>query len=214
MIHRMDPLPDGWTPIPQDVAPMLATPAIKLPPDDDAWGYEMDWAGLRVFCYVDGGRARFGDVTELFPELRPLGEKLAPIECVLDGSIVAFDGDSRVAADALEPRLKASGGTAIRRLASQKPVQYLVTDLLWLDGTSTVDFPYTQRRELLDGMGLEGPRWQTPPYFPGGGTFALQASREQGLPGVLAKRLDSPYLPGKRTRRWLSVKPRGRAGRP
>ena len=64
---------------------------------------------------------------------------------------------------------------------------------------------YAQRRELLDGLAVAGDHWQTPPYFPGGGEFALEAAAAQGLGGIVAKRLDSPYLPGRRSRLWLSI---------
>jgi bifunctional non-homologous end joining protein LigD len=75
-----------------------------------------------------------------------------------------------------------------------------------------VDLPYARRRELIAELEIAGSHWQTPPYFPGGGSFALDAARAQGTPGVLAKRLDSPYQPGRRTRSWLRV-PVRRAGR-
>ena len=91
--------------------------------------------------------------------------------------------------------------------AERTPVQFLAYDLLWMEGHSTVELVrYAERRELLDGLSLTGPNWQTPPYFPGGGEFALEAARAQGLTGVVAKRLDSPYLPGRRSRLWLSVR--------
>ena len=64
---------------------------------------------------------------------------------------------------------------------------------------------YAERRELLEGLAVAGEHWQTPPYFPGGGRYALEAARDQGLPAVVAKRLDSPYLPGRRTRLWLEI---------
>ncbi len=84
-------------------------------------------------------------------------------------------------------------------------MQFLASDVLWLDGLSTVDEPYARRRELLDGLGFTGPRWQTPPSFTGGGRFVREAAREQRVPGILAKRLDSAYRPGKRTRDWLAL---------
>jgi bifunctional non-homologous end joining protein LigD len=152
---------------------------------------------------VDGGRLQLTP-EHPFPELRALGESLAPTECLLDGVVVAFD-EGQVSRAALDARLRAPDTATGRRAAARTPVQYLVFDLLWLDGRSTVDLTYVERRELLDGLGLAGAHWQTPPYFPGGGEFALQAAREQGLPGVVAKRLDAPYTPG-RTRKWLSVK--------
>jgi bifunctional non-homologous end joining protein LigD len=210
MIHRMDPPEPGWTPMTEHVRPMEATAAARLPADDDAWAYELAWDGVRALAAVDGGRLRLTaadeqDITAPFPELRALGEALAPAECLLDGVVVAFDSDGRVSRAALDSRMRASDAAAGRRLATRNPVQYMVFDLLWLDGVSTMDMPYARRRELLTGLDLAGNHWQTPPHFTGGGEFALQAAREQGLPGVVAKRLDAPYEPGRRTRKWLLV---------
>ncbi|HEX7744148.1 MAG TPA: DNA polymerase ligase N-terminal domain-containing protein [Micromonosporaceae bacterium] len=196
MIRRMDPPAPGWTSMPDRVRPVHATHAARLPADDDAWGYEMRWAGVRAVAYVSGGRLRLAgdddqDITSDHPQVRDLAEKMAPTEAVLDGELVAFDPGGRVR-------------PAAPKAAAQR-IQYLIFDLLWLEGASSLDLPYVQRRELLDGLALAGPHWQTPPQFTGGGRFALDASREQSLPGVLAKRLDSPYQPGRRTRSWLSI---------
>jgi len=194
MIHRMDPPEPGWTPMPELVQPMEPAPAARLPADDDAWAYELKWDGARAIGYVSGGRLELKstkdrDLASSFPELRPLAEELAPIECVLDGQIVAFDDDGRVSEEALAPRLRPADAATLRRLASRVPVQYLVFDLLWLDGQSTVDLLYEQRRELLTGLNVAGTHWQTPPHFPGGGKFALETSRAQGMAGIVAKRL-------------------------
>jgi bifunctional non-homologous end joining protein LigD len=210
MVRRMDPAEPGWESMPETVEPMLATRAAGLPPDDADWGYEMRWGGRRTLLHVSGGRVRSqdaegADVTSWYPELRSLGEALAPIEAVLDGEVVAFDGT--VASPALlERRKQPRDSAAARRAAERTPVQFLAFDLLWLEGHSTVELVrYAERRELLDGLGVAGRHWQTPPYFPGGGEFALEAARAQGLTGVVAKRLDSPYLPGRRSRLWLDV---------
>jgi bifunctional non-homologous end joining protein LigD len=205
MIHRMDPPEPGWTPMPEQIPPMEATRAVRLPADDAKWAYEMRWEGLRAIAHVSGGRLRLGEVKASFPELGALAETLAPAECVLDGVVVAFDKSGRVSRAALEPRLGATDTAAARRVASRVPVQYLVFDLPWLEGMSTVDLSYVERRELLGGLDLVGPHWQTPPYFTGGGREALRTSREQGLEGVIAKRLDSPYAAGRRTRQWLAI---------
>jgi bifunctional non-homologous end joining protein LigD len=209
MVRRMDPAEPSWTPMPASVAPMCAAPG-GLPRPDRDWAYEMDWPGRRAVAFVSGGRLRLQDardreLTRQFPELRALAENLAPIECVLDGALVAFDGAGRVGADALAPRLAAPDGDAARRLAARTPVQYLVFDLLWLDGQSTVDIPYGDRRALLDALALAGPNWQTPPHFTGGGRQALDTARAQGLPGVVAKRLRSPYVPGGPSPDWRTV---------
>jgi bifunctional non-homologous end joining protein LigD len=210
MVRRMDESEPGWEAMPEAVEPMLATRAAGLPPDDEDWGYEMSWGGLRAQGFVSGGRLRLagaaGDVTSWFPELRPIGEALAPIEAVLDGEIVAFDG-AVPSPSLLQRRATApKDSAAARRAAERTPVQFLAYDLLWLEGHSTVELVrYAERREILDGLDLAGSHWQTPPFFAGGGEFALEAARAQGLDGVVAKRLDSPYLPGRRSRLWLTV---------
>ena len=209
MVRRMDPPEPGWEPMPEAVEPMLATAADGLPDQDQDWAYEMRWAGRRTLAYVSGGRVRLmsggADVTSWYPEIRPLGDAMAPIEAVLDGEVVAFDG-TRVSAESLARRKEPRDAGAARRAADHHPVQYLAYDLLWLEGHSTVELVrYSQRRELLEGLSVAGERWQTPPYFPGGGDFALEAATAQGLTGIVAKRLDSVYLPGRRSRLWLAI---------
>jgi len=76
---------------------------------------------------------------------------------------------------------------------------------VWLEGHTTTAVGYAQRREVLDGLGVAGEHWQTPPYFPGGGGFAMDAAAAQGLAGVVAKRLESPYESGRRSKLWLLV---------
>lgn len=210
MIHRMDPPEPGWTPMPDGLRPMTAMHAARLPADDDAWGFELRWDGVRALAGVAGGQLRLtgadaGVIRESFPELRPLAEALAPTECLLDGEVVAFGADGRISPADLRRRAEISDAATARRLVARTPVLYVVFDLLWLDGRSTLDLPYADRRELLDALSLAGKHWQVPPFFAGGGTFARQTSREQGLPGVVAKRLDSVYRPGRRTKKWLEI---------
>ncbi|GAA2858727.1 ATP-dependent DNA ligase [Actinoplanes cyaneus] len=207
MVRRMDPPEPGWEPMPADLRPMLATRAAGLPTDDADWGYEMRWAGRRCLAYVSGGRVRLGgaggeDLTSIFPEVRALGPALAPVEAVFDGELVAFDG-ARPDPDRLTRRATAKNP---KRSSEKDPVQFLLYDLLWLDGHTTTELlRYAERRELLDGLACAGEHWQTPPFFPGGGEFALDAARSQGLSGVVAKRLDSPYLPGRASRLWREI---------
>lgn len=204
MIHRMDPPEPGWAPVPERIAPMLATPAGQLPTDDAAWGFEMAWDGLRVGAYVTMGRLKLlaadgQDLTSAYPQLRGLVPALAPAECVLDGELVSFDGGRVRPAPPPQPaRARSRRGTA-------GSLQLLVFDLLWWEGHSLLELPYQERRELLAGLELAGSHWQTPPHFTGGGAAALQTSREQGLAGVVAKRLTAPYQPGQRSRQWLRV---------
>src|SRR6266536_3434534 len=204
MIRRLDPTDPSWQPMPRHLRPMQPVSVqpvsvADLPTGD--WGYELRWGGARTLAYVSEGRIRLTDgddrdVTDEYPDLRKLAEDLAPAECVLDGEIVVFAESGRIG-----PPARRSG-----RRAARVPVQYLLFDVLWLDGVSTVDLPYRQRREVLDDLALAGPNWQTPPYFPQTAEFALEAARAQGLDGVVGKRLDSPYRPGERSPDWVTVR--------
>jgi bifunctional non-homologous end joining protein LigD len=213
MIHRMDPPADpDWRPLPELIRSMLAVPgSLPSPSEDDRWGYEMKWDGVRAVVYAEGGQVRVmsrndRDITETYPELRALGPALGSRQCILDGEIVRFGDDGRASFAALQPRMHVTKPAQVRRLAEQMPVVYLAFDLLHLDGRSTLDLPYRDRRELLESLELAGRSWQTPPYFPGSGAAAMQVSRDQGLEGIVAKRLESRYEPGRRSGSWVKVK--------
>jgi bifunctional non-homologous end joining protein LigD len=211
MIHRMDPPQDpDREPMPDKVPPMLARTG-RLPKDDARWAYEIKWDGVRAIGHVDGGRLRLAarsgrDITPRYPELRGLGAALAGHEAILDGEVVAFGPDGRPSFQRLQSRMHLASEHAVRRLAQSDPVAYLVFDLLWLDGSPLMDLPYVERRERLLELGLQGERWQTPAHHVGDGAAMLEASRAQGLEGIIAKRLDCPYTPGKRSNGWVKVK--------
>ncbi len=212
MIHRMDPPNDpDWAPLPALVRPMLAVAREELPADDDAYGYEFKWDGVRAVVYVTGGRPRVlsrndNDVTGTYPELRAMAEAMGSHQAVLDGEIVAFDRAGRPSFSTLQSRMHVTTAAAVRRLVREVPVTFLAFDLLHLDGRSLLDAPYEERRAALESLGLDGPHWQTPPWFRGDGAAVLAASKEQGLEGVLCKRLGSRYAPGRRSDTWLKVK--------
>jgi bifunctional non-homologous end joining protein LigD len=92
-----------------------------------------------------------------------------------------------------------------RRLSSSTPAVLMVGDLVWLEGRPCAPLPYRGRRARLEELGLGGPSWQVNPDHPGEGTALLAAARAQGLPGILAKRLDSPYRPGETSPDWVLV---------
>ena len=211
MVHRVDPPPADFTPMPTLVHPMLAVLREEIPREQGAYGYEFKWDGVRAVVYVDGGRPRVlsrndRDVTASYPELRALAESLGARQVVLDGEIVALDAQGRPSFEALQSRMHVTNSAQVRRLMSQTPVTYLVFDVLYADGRSLLEEPYVERRRILESLSLSGPSWQTPPHFEGDGDAVLAASRQQGLEGVLAKRLDSRYYPGKRSDCWLKVK--------
>ncbi len=212
MIHRMDPPADpDREPMPELIRPMLAT-AGRLPPlaEEERWAFEMKWDGVRAVVYVEGGRVvrllsrNDRDVASSYPELRGLGEALGSTAAVLDGEIVAFDDRGRPSFGTLQQRMHV--GIPSRSLVRDVPVMFLAFDVLWLDGRATTSLPYDDRRALLESLPLNGPHWQVPPSFVGDGEAAVETSRAQGLEGVLAKRRDAAYEPGRRSRCWLKVK--------
>jgi bifunctional non-homologous end joining protein LigD len=220
MIHRMDPPedPDRVAP-PADFRPMRAS-AGKRRPSGDGWAFEMSWLGVRASALVQGGRVRVqgaagDDVTAVFPELRGLGLQLGATEVLLDGVVTAIGSDGRPDHDAAAGRLAATDGRAAARLAKQVPAVLMVFDVVWLDGRLLVDRPYSERRRALEGLGLGGAAWQTPPVERGDGGRAADAARALGFDAIVAKRLDAVYEPGAVARAWVEVPvPKRAAPRP
>lgn len=191
------------------LAPMLARSG-TLPHDQDAWAFEVKWDGVRAIVRAepDGLRlwSRLGnDITGGYPELAALHAALDGHDAILDGEIIAFDDAGRPSFQALQSRMHARG-PEVRRLMADRPVTLMLFDLLWLDGRPLIDLPYDERREQLLGLGLDGPAWQTPAAHPGQGDALLAATADQGLEGVIAKRRDAPYRPGRRSDAWIKIK--------
>jgi bifunctional non-homologous end joining protein LigD len=206
-LRRLDPAEPGHQDAPEFLEPMTAVPG-DLPPDDDGWAYEFAWGGLRTMLLVCGGRVTAhddtgADVTGRYPELHKLGEQLGSTEVLLDGEVVVVK-DGKPHPPGLEERRRADGAAA-KRLTARCPVFYFASDVLHLDGKATLDLPYTARRELLDDLGVADGHWQVPRYYLGGGEAVAGASRQHGLPGVVAKRADSPYRPGDGSGDWVLI---------
>lgn len=197
-------------PMPVHVQPMLATMG-KLPRDQDSYAFEYKWDGIRVIAYWDGEHLsletrNLHEVSVAYPEVAPLGRELGRHTAVLDGEMTAFDESGQPSFNLLTHRLGVVSGARAERLAARIRVAYMLFDVLYLDGRSVMHEPYEERRRLLEGLALSGDHWQTPPANPGEGAAMLDAAREVGLEGIMAKRLGSAYLPGARTRDWLKLK--------
>jgi bifunctional non-homologous end joining protein LigD len=194
--------------IPSRLEPMLAKNGRIPESDSDEWAYEIKWDGIRALGYADHGRwsmfsRRLEDVTGRYPELAPIGEVLADRAAILDGEVVALDEEGRPRFQLIQSRMGLTSPSVIKARAARTPVDYVIFDLLHLDGHSLRELPYVRRRELLDQLGLDGPRWRTPRYRHGGGASLLDAARLQGLEGIVAKRCDSPYRTGRRSSEWV-----------
>jgi bifunctional non-homologous end joining protein LigD len=197
-----------------ELEPMLAT-AANAPPEGDGWAFELKWDGVRALALVEPPRVRISarrgeDVSDRYPELAAIGSALSGREAALDGEIVAFDETGEPSFGLLQRRMGLTDAGRIRRRAGETPVTYVAFDLLWLDGRSLLAEPYSNRRELLAGLDFDGPSWQAPAHRVGGGTELLDAVRERGLEGIVAKRLVSPYRPGRRSSDWVKVQNRRR----
>lgn len=210
MIRKLDaPSPD-WEQMPDNVAPMLATAGAGTP-HDAGWAYEFKWDGVRAVAYIEGGRVRLMsrnalDISPRYPELRELGLAVGSTRLVLDGEVVAFDDAGRPNFGLLQSRMHVLGEAKVRRLAKDVPIAYLIFDLMYVDGRSTMDLPYTERRALLADLNLKGPHWDTPDHYVDDGPAIIAASKAQQLEGVMAKRVDSTYTPGRRSDAWRKIK--------
>jgi bifunctional non-homologous end joining protein LigD len=192
------------------IMPMLARPG-AVPANDGDYAFEMKWDGIRAILYLDHGRARLSsrnlfDITGQYPELQILAESPGAGQLILDGEIIALGADGTPSFGRLQSRMGVTSDQAVRQLMVTTPVTYMIFDLLYRDGVSLMDQSYTGRREALAGLGLSGKAWQTPAYMAGDGHSVQAISLQLGLEGVMAKRLDSPYQPGKRSEAWLKIK--------
>lgn len=191
---------------------MLPTP-IPAPFDSPDYAFEVKWDGVRCLCWLQDGAVRLysrtgRDITAHFPELQDAAQALGLRAAVLDGEIcVLAGGVPRF--HLVQKRILLSSPAAVRRAAARHPAAYMVFDLLEGETGPIVDRPWRERRAALE----ERWRGNTPhtalsPVVPGRGQDLYAASIAQGLEGIVAKRADSPYVPGRRTRHWLKVQRR------
>ncbi len=183
--------------------PMLATLEEERNMPSEGWEFEIKWDGYRIVSRVAGGEAELRtrkdqDYTERFANVaKELAKALKTPDCVVDGEVCALDEEGRPSFSAMQ---QAKAGT---------PIVYYVFDLLEVEGEPIVDSPLSERRARLEKL-LDG-RNRTVKFSESfdDGRALLKAAKERRLEGVMGKRLDSRYLPGKRTRDWLKFKTHG-----
>ena len=188
--------------------PMLAT-AGPLPPDEGCT-FEAKWDGVRALARWDGTRfalhTRNGrEATGTYPELAGIGPSLGATAAILDGEVVALDERGLPSFQRLQGRMHVASQRSAAGLVPTVPVTYLVFDVLHLGRRSLLAEPWSTRRDALEDLSLAGPSWATPPSFEGEGEGTLAAMRARGMEGVVAKRTDSAYLPGVRSKAWTKV---------
>jgi bifunctional non-homologous end joining protein LigD len=170
------------------------------------WAHEVKWDGMRIIADITDARVRLfsrsgRDVTVGFPELRPIATLLP--DAVLDGEVIVLRAGVPSFA-ALAERMHVSDARQAAELAEAQPVSVMAFDLLRLYGVELLDRPWDARRASLDKLELPVERWRRSPDYDDGAAL-LAATREQGLEGVVSKRRESTYQPGRRSRDWVKT---------
>ncbi|HYM16817.1 MAG TPA: non-homologous end-joining DNA ligase [Dehalococcoidia bacterium] len=207
--------------MPETLRPMLSTEA-KEPFDSPDYLFELLWGGLRCAAHVRDGAVRLRgrnshDLTPLFPELAGIAERVRGREAILDGEIVAIDGEGYPSFDLLRPRLqagadggRAAGGAgippelAIKRLAGQ--LSYQAFDILWLDGRALLDRPLWQRKNRLAEVIAPSAEFAAVDFVDDEGIAFFEAVVQRRLEGTVAKQKNSTYTPGRRSKSWLEIR--------
>jgi bifunctional non-homologous end joining protein LigD len=189
---------------------MKATSA-DVVPAGDGWAHEVKWDGMRVLARCASGSTTLAsgnnlDATTRFPELGGLGAATG-CDVILDGEVIAVDDAGRPDFGLLQRRMHLTTPTEVRRVAAEVPVGLALFDVLWLDGHDLCDLPWSDRRRLLEQLVEPTAVWRVPPWDDDGpGLLAIADAK--GLEGIVSKRTDSTYLPGKRTTSWRKIKVR------
>lgn len=183
----------------------------KLPADPKNYAFEYKWDGVRAICIWDGAQLRLYsrnllEITPRYPELQPMRSVLGKKPVVLDGEIVSIGPDGAPSFAQLQKRMHVGDPRVSQRLAEQEPVWLVLFDILFVDNQWVMDQPYTKRRKLLEERFVPGATWHITPAHVGRGKEMLKAAAANGMEGLVAKRLDSTYIPGLRSPAWKKIK--------
>lgn len=195
--------------LPGFFAPMAAYSA-DHPPEGAGWIYEVKWDGVRALCFIEGGSmtmlSRNGNSFDRqYPELSVVPHYVEAQTAILDGEIAVFDAKGRSDFGLIQPRIHQTDPNSISHLVRKTPVKLLVFDLLYWNGFDLRQCALADRKKLLKDIVKPGDRIQYSEHFEAKGQEMLEAARQTGLEGVIAKRADSKYE-SRRSRNWLKVK--------
>jgi bifunctional non-homologous end joining protein LigD len=195
--------------MPAAIEPMKATIAERVPRGDE-WLFEIKWDGVRAVAFLDNEEVRLQARSGLrcerqYPELAVLPHHVAASRAILDGEIAVLNAKGVSQFHLIQPRIANSDPNTIAHLVRSTPVVYFAFDLLYLDGYDLRNVELEKRRELLERVLTPGPSVRLSEVFPGAGEALLEAARENGLEGVIAKHARSPYE-SRRSREWLKIK--------
>jgi bifunctional non-homologous end joining protein LigD len=205
---RPDELQDArQASMPSRLEPMLATLG-DHPFSDPNWLFEIKWDGVRALAWMDDGgltlRARSGaDITGRYPELASLPTALSVRQAVLDGEIAALDAHGRSDFGRLQERMHVR--SPAENLVSRVPVVFLAFDLLYCDGYDLRRSPLIGRKQLLQRLLHTSEKFRFSDHQLQHGKELFELARDTGLEGIVAKRLDSPYV-SERSGNWVKLK--------
>ncbi|HLQ06023.1 MAG TPA: DNA ligase D [Verrucomicrobiae bacterium] len=197
-------------PLDAKIEPMLAITADE-PFDSPDFAFEAKWDGVRTLAFVDGGVVRLQtrnllDCTTQYPEAHGVSEALTgAYQAILDGEVVALDERGAPSFQRLQPRMHVRDESAVRKLRRTTPVVYQVFDVLWVDGQDVRKRPLRERQKLLDEILTPMGAIKRSEQFIGTGRALYAAAKEQGIEGIVAKRLDAPYSSA-RSAAWVKIK--------
>lgn len=190
---------------------MLASKTDRVPTGAQ-WLHEVKWDGVRVLVDVHDGVVRMtsrndNDVTPAWPELSdpPLGDR----DLLVDGEVIALNDRGVPDFRVLQHRMHVRNAREVARLVKSVPATLMVFDLLRLDGEDLTTRPLEERRALLEGLPLADSTWQVPPAYDDG-DMLFEATRQQGLEGVVSKRRTSRYRFDARSEDWRKLAHRHR----
>ncbi|MDR5694809.1 MAG: non-homologous end-joining DNA ligase [Armatimonadota bacterium] len=215
ILQQLGLLRPGSDSFPRALSPMLASPGGK-PFTDPDWLFEVKWDGIRTLAFIkDEGKRRevrlqgrnLTLLTARFPEVvEALSQLPLPFELVLDGEIVALDEEGKPSLQLLQRRIHVSRKEEIAQRKAEIPVVYYLFDLLYVNGHTLLGRPLEERRRALEALIPKDPVVRISEAVYSEGEAFFQAVRDLGLEGMIAKRLDSCYEPGKRSSSWVKVK--------
>ena len=199
---------------PEPVEPMLATLVDAAHfGDEDGWAFEMKWDGVRAVAYLAGGRVKLlsrngRDDTKAYFDVADELARINAETAILDGEVVVTDATGRPSFGLLQPRINLTKQADIERAARTHPAQLMLFDILELNGRPLIKKTYEERRAILESLvpAEAGSRIQVPPIFDGDLQAARETAAQLRLEGVVAKRRNSIYQPGRRTHTWLKIK--------
>ena len=195
--------------MPSAIEPMKAT-LVERPPRGVNWLFEVKWDGIRAISFIDREEVRLQSRSGLrcerqYPELAVIPHQIAAQQAIFDGEIAVLDDKGVSRFHLIQPRIANSDPNTVAHLARSTPVVYFVFDILYLNGYDLRNVDLSERRKLLESVIDPSEVLRVSAAFAGAGEQMLDAAREHGLEGIIAKHAASCYEP-KRSREWLKIK--------